>query len=90
MLRSEIARVCGRTINFYTGTEEKRGRTGDIVIHWFEVGLPGGTGLRLETTSSARTRRDALRLFSAMPDGSLSIATRRAELLDAAKGRGDG
>lgn len=82
-LRSEIARVCGRRVPVYTGTEEKRGRTSDVTVHWLEVSLPGGLNLRLETTSSAKTRQNALRMFCAMLDGAMSIATKRGELLDA-------
>jgi hypothetical protein len=86
LLRAEVARVCGRHVPVYTGTEAKRGRTGDVVVHWLEASLPGGLNLRLESTSSAKTRQNALRFFGAMPDGAMSIATKRAELVDAVKG----
>lgn len=81
-LRGHIARVCGRRINVYTGTwAAKRGRSSDVIVHWLEVELPGGTSMRLETSSAPKTRRRALELFSALPDGAMSLATKRAALL---------
>ena len=87
-LRGHIARVCGRRINFYTGTEEKRGRSSDVIVHWLEVELPGGTSMRLEASSAPKTRRRALELFSALPDGAMSLSTKRAALLKALEGGG--
>lgn len=49
--------------------------------HAVEVDIPGGTILRVEHKVSGIATRRMLEIFRALPDGALSLKTKRAGLL---------